>query len=239
MNCPSCGNNLKPNESFCTHCGRKVDNSNNNDNKKRHSLIVLLPIICLVVIAILVIFFILCVRNLKTNTVELMLPEISKISKEESIADDGVITFIIDGLDTKNQKGDNVSRSKDGVVYYYEGKPDLKNGRLREIGIDSVRVILDNKNHELITKIDNIKQEWEKGNIDENKYKELVSKAKVNDANEHRVIVKIKPTENANYSDVVKLLDIMQLSVISTYQISTLTKMDSVLYEHTMGRPFE
>lgn len=47
----------------------------------------------------------------------------------------------------------------------------------------------------------------------------------------------IKPTSNASYADVVRLLDEMQINQVSTYQIETLNKQDSILYEKKVGRP--
>ncbi|MBR5638744.1 MAG: zinc ribbon domain-containing protein [Muribaculaceae bacterium] len=234
MNCQSCGNRLKPTDKYCTYCGQQIGNS---QKKKRIWLALILSILVLTVAVSAVFFFWYVNKFRQTSTVELKLPDINK--GDNSVNDNDArisesITFIIDGTNSKNQT------CNDGVIYYYEGKPDLNTSALKEIKIDSVRLLLAERNNELISEIDKIKKEWSKGNIDDEKYKELVKKARdtqAADPNAHRVIVTIKPTPNAIYANVVRMLDEMQVNHITTYQIEALTKEDSILYKQTTGYP--
>lgn len=243
MNCPSCGNRLKPTDKYCTYCGHQISD-NQKKRKKRILLVAVLSILALIV-AVPALFYLWYVNKFRQSaTVELRLPDIKEGDKTEegdrTVEDGGVITFIIDGTVTKNQEGDDVSRSKDGIIFYYEGQPDLNTTELKEIKLDSIRQMLAQRNSELLTEINKIKSEWKNGNIDDEQYNNLVKKARyaqAADPNAHRVIVSIKPTSTASYADVVRMLDEMQINYIGTWQVETLSKEDSVLYERTTGHP--
>ena len=173
-----------------------------------------------------------------------MLPTNDDVNKEEEtkIKQSDAITFIIDGTVTKDNLGNDEVKS--GTVYFYEGQPDMENYTLDEIKFgnskDAIRGKLQEKNKDLLVQINKFKQEWKNGQINDSVYNEKVKKARADqaaDINAKRPIVMIKPTSNASYADVVKLLDEMQINQVSTYQIETLNKQDSILYEKKVGRP--
>ncbi len=64
MNCQKCGNNLNPNEEFCSNCGEKVNRNNTvnttteNNTKKSNKIIVIVAFIVVFVIATLLGIFI-------------------------------------------------------------------------------------------------------------------------------------------------------------------------------------
>lgn len=193
---------------------------------------------------LLITFFMLCTTMLKSQTLDLVLPTNDDVNKEEEtkIKQSDAITFIIDGTVTKDNLGNDEVKS--GTVYFYEGQPDMENYTLDEIKFgnskDAIRGKLQEKNKELLVQINKFKQEWKNGQINDSVYNEKVKKARADqaaDINAKRPIVMIKPTSNASYADVVKLLDEMQINQVSTYQIETLNKQDSILYEKKVGRP--
>ena len=193
---------------------------------------------------LLITFFMLCTTMLKSQTLDLVLPTNDKVDKEEEtkIKESDAITFIIDGEVTKNRLGQD--ESKNGVVYYYEGQPDMENFTLDEIKFgnekDAIRAMLKKKNKELLDVIEKYRTQWRNGEINDERYNELVKKARADqaaDLNAHRPIVAIKPTANASYADVVRMLDEMQINQITTYQIETLSKEDSTLYQHKTNKP--
>ncbi len=193
---------------------------------------------------LLITFFMLCTTMLKSQTLDLVLPTNDDVNKEEEtkIKQSDAITFIIDGTVTKDNQGNDEVKS--GTVYFYEGQPDMENYTLDEIKFgnskDAIRGKLQEKNKDLLVQINKFKQEWKNGQINDSVYNEKVKKARADqaaDINAKRPIVMIKPTSNASYADVVKLLDEMQINQVSTYQIETLNKQDSILYEKKVGRP--
>lgn len=265
MDCPDCGNQLKPTDKYCTHCGNQVSDSQEKDPQKKKSM---LRVIALALLSLLLVagvaygtYSLMCHANadktsqsdenvvdaeakqhVNAHAIEFILPTIETIEIEEyaNSVYNGVTTIIIDGKINQNQNGDDVSRVQDGEFYYFEGSPDADDAVMKKIGFDSLHAMLAEKNHELITKIDKIKKDWAQGKIDDANYRELVLKARmdqVHDPNAHRPVVLIKPTDNASYADIVRILDEMNVNQISTYQIEKLTPEDSVLFEKTIGHP--
>ncbi|MBR5117992.1 MAG: biopolymer transporter ExbD [Muribaculaceae bacterium] len=193
---------------------------------------------------LLITFFMLCTTMLKSQTLDLILPTNDDVNKEDEtmIKQSDAITFIIDGKVAKDNLGNE--ESKDGIIYYYTAQPDLENYTLDEIKFgdskEAIRGMLQERNKELLKQVNQFKKEWKEGRINDSIYNEKVKaarKAQADDINAHRPIVSIKPTANASYADVVRLLDEMQISQIATFQIETLSKEDSTLYEHKVGYP--
>ena len=188
---------------------------------------------------LLITFFMLCTTMLKSQTLELVLPTNDNVNKEEEtkIKESDAITFILDGtLDKDGQRATN------GKIYYYEGQPDMENFTLNDIQFgndkDMIRGMLQKRNKELLDQIKKFKEEWKKGNINDSIYNAKVRDARekqAQDINAKRPIIVIKPTSNACYADVVRMLDEMQINQISTYQLEALNKQDSTLYEHKVG----
>jgi biopolymer transport protein ExbD len=191
---------------------------------------------------LLITFFMLCTTMLKSQTLELILPTNDDVKKEEEtkIKESDAITFILDGNVQVDKNGQ--SKSTDGKIYFYEGQPDMENFTLNEIkfgdGKDAIRGMLQQRNKELLTQINKYKEQWKKGSLSNEQYKQKVKDARIKqseDINAKRPIVVIKPTANACYADVVRLLDEMQINQISTYQLETLSQQDSTLYQHKVG----
>ena len=193
---------------------------------------------------LLITFFMLCTTMLKSQTLDLVLPTNDNVNKEEEtkIKESDAITFILDGNVTTDKMGQ--AKSTDSKIYYYEGKPDMENFTLNDIKFgndkDAIRGMLQKRNKELLTIVNKLKADWKKGAINDSVYNAKVRDAREKqaaDLNAKRPIIVIKPTANACYADVVRMLDEMQINQISTYQIEALNKQDSTLYEHKVGHP--
>ena len=191
---------------------------------------------------LLITFFMLCTTMLKSQTLDLILPTNDDVNKDEEtmIKQSDAITFIIDGEVSKDNLGNPVVNK--GAIYYYLAQPALENYTLDKIEFgnskEAIRGMLQDRNKELLKKVNEYKKEWKEGKINDSIYNDKVRKARIaqaEDINAHRPIVSIKPTANASYADVVKLLDEMQISQIATYQIETLSKEDTLLYENKVG----
>jgi len=188
---------------------------------------------------LLITFFMLCTTMLKSQTIDLVLPTKDKVEQEEEtkIKESDAITFILDGtVDKEGQKATN------GKLYYYTGQGTEEGAQLVDItfgnGKDQIRGLLQERNKELLKEVNKLKERWKKGEIADSTYNNEVKKAQAKqaaDINAHRPIVIIKPTANACYADVVRMLDEMQISKVSTFMIQNLNKTDSTLYEQKVG----
>ena len=95
-------------------------------------------------------------------------------------------------------------------------------------------MILQKKNEKALKKISEFKKKWENhgySNDDAQNdagYQADATKvlAELNLAHQTPIVM-IKPTSRASYSDVIALLDQMQINSIGTFQIETLSKDDS------------
>ncbi len=195
---------------------------------------------------LLITFFMLCTTMLKSQTLKIALPTNNDDSKTEQnqnqAAESQAITIIIDGKETDDERTGARSNPQDVKFYYYEGQlnvNDLSNFKEAK-GITSgdnknmsyLRSIFMDKNKEALKLIAVEKKKWEKqefardDKVNDSLYQVAVTKIRQrNDL--HPPIVMIKPTGRASYSDVVAILDEMQINNISRFQIETLSKDDS------------
>ena len=192
---------------------------------------------------LLITFFMLCTTMLKSQTVELFLPTNDKVDDQNQveIKESEAITFIIDGAIDKDNQGNEIS--KDGMIYYYEGKPDLENNNLVELkfdkdGGDAIRKLLEERNNDLLKEYNKLKLEREKGNINDSVFKVQARDLRIKiskDVKAKKPIISIKPTSIASYADVIRMLDEMQINQISTWQLETLNAQDSALFKQKVG----
>ncbi len=189
---------------------------------------------------LLITFFMLCTTMLKSQTIDLALPTNDKVDKEEEtkIKESDAITFILDGTLDK----DGQSKASNAKMYFYTGQGTEEGSELTEIkfGNDKkdVRGMLQERNKELLKGVNKLKERWKKGEIADTTYNNEVKKLQslqAADINAKRPIVIIKPTANACYADVVRMLDEMQINKVSTFMLQPLNKQDSTLYEQKTG----
>ena len=193
---------------------------------------------------LLITFFMLCTTMLKSQTQVVTLPTNDKLNQDQQdkAKVDDAITFIIDGTVTTEN---GIEESKEGVIYWYEGKPNIDDpDALKEIKFgnakDEIRGILQKRNAEMIAKAAAHKKDWENGLIDDTTYNARVEADKQaikNDRSKNFPNVQIKLTDNASYSDLVRMLDEMDVNKIILQRIAKLDKNDSILYERKFSRP--
>ena len=214
---------------------------------------------------LLITFFMLCTTMIKSQTLTIALPSNEKVDNVENMSqasEDDAVTII---LDAKRKVGsmevDTVNGKVVPVVYYYFGKPggkeglgtdpaqiaannnlqeseflanDEKSGKAR-----GIREIIQNRNKEVLTKINKLKEKYNNGGFGslETKdgrekaqlaYNEAASKVR-KDENLKKPVIIIKSTPEASYGSLVSVLDEMQINNISKYQIDNMTKADSVM----------
>lgn len=121
-------------------------------------------------------------------------------------------------------KAVTVYLGKDHKVFYFTGEPDLKKPNyLTETNFSTIglRKILLDKNTEIVSQINELKQMKANLKISKDKYEKEVSKLK-----ENAPIVMIKPLNNSTYVDMVNALDEILITNIGKYMIAKLDDND-------------
>lgn len=187
---------------------------------------------------LLITFFMLCTTMIKSQTLQISLPTNEKVEQQDQnkVKQSEAVTIIIDGKINK----DSLSLASDGMLYYYDGKPDVENNNMKQIkfgvGEGTIRQILAERNTEVLKEINAKKALWKEGKLTDEQYQEEAKKIRNND-DLKRPVVMIKATANASYSDVVNVLDEMQINNISRYQIERMNHTDSVMMMKLQGKP--
>ena len=216
---------------------------------------------------LLITFFMLCTTMIKSQTLSIALPSNEEVNNTEQMnqaSSDDAVTIIIDA---KRKDGSDAVDSINGKVvnevYYYFGKPGGDAGILNgetvmsennnlqkssfltdEVNGDGtrtggIRKIIQERNKEVYTEIQKLKEQLNKGEfgaLDTKehrdsayaKYNQAASAVRKNDNYKKPVII-IKSTPQASYGGLVEILDEMQINSISKYQIDNMTKEDSVM----------
>ena len=187
---------------------------------------------------LLITFFMLCTTMIKSQTLQISLPTNEKVEQQDQnkVKQSEAVTIIIDGKINK----DSLSLASDGMLYYYDGKPDVENNNMKQIkfgtGEGTIRQILVDRNGDVLKEINAKKALWKEGKLTDEQYQEEAKKIRNND-DLKRPVVMIKATANASYSDVVNVLDEMQINNISRYQIERMNHTDSVMMMKLQGKP--
>jgi biopolymer transport protein ExbD len=194
---------------------------------------------------LLITFFMLCTTMIKSQTLQIALPTNEKVEKEQQnkVKESEAITIIIDGkIDEKTGR----ALPEEGMLYYYEGKPETanlaqgeSNMKQAEFGAkqgvyEAIRGILQERNKEVVLKVNDLKKKWRDMGFSKNEEKnESIYNAErkkvMNDSTLKRPVVIIKATPHASYANVVSVLDEMQINDINRYQIDRINEVDSAM----------
>ena len=201
---------------------------------------------------LLITFFMLCTTMIKSQTLQIALPSNEKVENEQKnkVKESEAITIIIDGkLDDKT----GLAKPDEGMLYYYEGKPETanlaqgeSNMKQAEFGskagaYDAIRGILQERNKEVVLKVNDLKKKWKDMAFSNNEEKNdsiynVERKKVMNDSTLKRPVVIIKATPNASYANVVSVLDEMQINSINRYQIDRMNEVDSAMMIMLQGK---
>ena len=201
---------------------------------------------------LLITFFMLCTTMIKSQTLQIALPSNEKVENEQKnkVKESEAITIIIDGkLDDKT----GLAKPDEGMLYYYEGKPETanlaqgeSNMKQAEFGskagaYDAIRGILQERNKEVVLKVNDLKKKWKDMAFSNNEEKNdsiynVERKKVMNDSTLKRPVVIIKATPNASYANVVSVLDEMQINSINRYQIDRMNGVDSAMMIMLQGK---
>ena len=194
---------------------------------------------------LLITFFMLCTTMIKSQTLQIALPTNEKVEKEQQnkVKESEAITIIIDG---KVDEKTGLAKPEEGMLYYYEGKPETanlaqgeSNMKQAEFGstkgaYDAIRGILQERNKEVVLKVNDLKKKWKEMGFSNNEEKndsifQVERKKVMNDSTLKRPVVIIKATPHASYANVVSVLDEMQINNINRYQIDRMNEVDSAM----------
>ncbi|MBP1616788.1 MAG: biopolymer transporter ExbD [Bacteroidetes bacterium] len=168
---------------------------------------------------LLITFFMFCTTLSKPQAMDLILPTKDEVKKEDKnkVEDTKAITVI---LGEKNK------------VYYYFGKPnytDPNSLALTNYGPQGLRKMLIERNAVLVNRMRKLRDLKAKKQISEDDFKKQSKEIKNDDAGQ---VVIIKPTDGATYSNLVDVLDEMQICSIGKYAIVDLTEGDKYLVQN-------
>jgi len=194
---------------------------------------------------LLITFFMLCTTMIKSQTLQIALPTNEKVEKEQQnkVKESEAITIIIDG---KVDEKTGLAKPEEGMLYYYEGKPETanlaqgeSNMKQAEFGskagaYDAIRGILQERNKDVVLKVNDLKKKWKDMGFSNNEEKndsifQVERKKVMNDSTLKRPVVIIKATPHASYANVVSVLDEMQINNINRYQIDRINEVDSAM----------
>jgi len=218
---------------------------------------------------LLITFFMLCTTMIKSQTLTIALPSNEKVENQENMSQasaDDAVTIIIDA---KRKAGsmdvDSVNGKVVNEVYYYFGKPggdagifgpggvvlsennniqksEFLSDEINSAGDHSargIRQIIQQRNKEVLTEINKIKEKYAKGEFGSLETKDGREKAQAaydqaaseirKSENLKKPVVIIKSTPQASFGSLVEILDEMQINSISKYQIDNMTRADSVM----------
>ena len=201
---------------------------------------------------LLITFFMLCTTMIKSQTLQIALPSNEKVESEQKnkVKESEAITIIIDGkLDDKT----GLAKPDEGMLYYYDGKPETanlaqgeSNMKQAEFGskagaYDAIRGILQERNKDVVLKVNDLKKKWKDMGFSNNEEKndsiyQAERKKVMNDSTLKRPVVIIKATPNASYANVVSVLDEMQINSINRYQIDRMNEVDSAMMIMLQGK---
>jgi biopolymer transport protein ExbD len=201
---------------------------------------------------LLITFFMLCTTMIKSQTLQIALPSNEHVENEQKnkVKESEAITIIIDGkLDEKT----GLAKPDEGMLYYYDGKPETanlaqgeSNMKQAEFGskagaYDAIRGILQERNKEVVLKVNDLKKKWKDMGFSNNEEKndsiyQAERKKVMNDSTLKRPVVIIKATPNASYANVVSVLDEMQINSINRYQIDRMNEVDSAMMIMLQGK---
>lgn len=181
-------------------------------------------------IMLLVTFFMLCTSLIKPQTLEIVMP-----SNKEDLTDD-----------QKNQvaasKAVTILIAEDNKLYYYTGLPDTAKLQETEYGKDGIRRVLLSLNRVAQSKIDALKREYalkqssdpQTAARNQEEYKDKVSEIKNSDVTPN-VIIKAK--DDANFENLIQVLDEMQICWIGKYVIDNIADGDLAKIKDYQAHP--
>ena len=197
-------------------------NSNNGDKKKKGkptkmSLRVdFTPMVDMNML--LITFFMLCSTLSTPQVMDIVMPAKATESTDPPVVSDKkTITLLL---------------SENDQVFYYWGIPEYQNLnslQKTDLGINSLRNVLLERNNVLAQQVQDLKQKRYKKEISEEQFKNELSELK---KSKESITVIVKPTNSSTYNNLVKTLDEMQICSVAKYAIVEPEEGDNYLIKN-------
>ncbi len=173
---------------------------------------------------LLITFFMLCTSLSKPQTMEISMPSNDKVSEEEQnkVQASRAITVLL---------GDH------NRLFYYTGEPDYEDyTSLKETSYDAdgLEKLLLSRNHEVVEKMKQLKEEKDEHQLTDEQYDEAVKELRQTEKTSP--IVMIKASDDASYKNLIDVLDEMHICSISKYAIVDMTEGDLFLMDNLESR---
>ncbi len=173
---------------------------------------------------LLITFFMLCTSLSKPQTMEISMPSNDKVTEEEQnkVQASRAITVLL---------GDH------NRLFYYTGEPDYEDyTSLKETSYDAdgLEKLLLSRNHEVVEKMKQLKEEKDEGQLTDEQYDEAVKELRQTEKTSP--IVMIKASDDASYKNLIDVLDEMHICSISKYAIVDMTEGDLFLMDNLESR---
>ncbi len=172
-------------------------------------------------IMLLVTFFMLCTSLLKPQTMEIAMPSDKQDIKDEQ------------RNQAKASEAVTILAGGENRIFYFEGKPEeaMQNLVETKYGKDGLRKFLLAKNANAQKEVEKLKKEFETRDINEESKKEYNQRLSDIRSAKGTPTVIIKVADNANYDNLMKVLDEMLICNIGKYVIDNFTDADKALLE--------
>lgn len=195
--------------------------------KKMNSRVDFTPMVDMIML--LVTFFMLCTTLLKPQTMDITMPSDKDDIKEENksqVAADKAITIILD---------------KEDAVYYFTGKPSEAKLEKTTYGRQGIRKVLMDVNLEAVQKAQALNKEFQsrfsgdpkQDAANQAEYKKRLSEIKNAD---NTVNVIIKATDEANYQNLLTILDEMSICSVGKFVIDKIQEQDLSMIAELEGK---
>lgn len=170
---------------------------------------------------LLITFFMLATTLIKPQTMEIAMPSNKKVDDKQR-------------SEVKASKAITIVMSKNDQIFYYFGT--------REKGVDpkvevsdysktGIRAMLLDRNKVVASQVKELKAQKDRTRMSEDEFKKRVKEIR---SYKDAPVVMIKATDDANYKNLVDILDEMQICNIASYAIMDITQTDKDLI-----KPFE
>ena len=161
---------------------------------------------------LLITFFMLATTLIKPQTLEINMPSNDKVDKK-------------DETKVKASKAITIILAKNNKVYYYFGDTDPKLNYIpvpveTNFSKTGIRKMLLDRNAPVVAKIKELKKEKLRTRMSEENFKKLATPIR---SDKDAPVVMITATDEANYNNLVSILDEMSICNISKYAIIDLT----------------
>ena len=161
---------------------------------------------------LLITFFMLATTLIKPQTLEINMPSNDKVDKK-------------DETKVKASKAITIILAKNNKVFYYFGDTDPKLNYIpvpvqTDFSKNGIRKMLLDRNAPVVAKIKELKKEKLRRRMSEENFKKLATPIR---SDKDAPVVMITATDEANYNNLVSILDEMSICNISKYAIIDLT----------------